>query len=120
MSGRIVGEVLDYAPADLRTAELLTLIAIAEDARDRDRLARNSDLQTLIKRTRLAPGTVRNALSELTRRALLIPQHKRVHKGGIHQEYRIPDLLEHHRRATIRPVNESLHNDTMEQKRVTP
>lgn len=97
MSGRIVGEVLDNAPDDLTTAELLVLIAIAEDARDTTRLAERSDLVSLVYRTRLKPGTVRNTLSTLTRRGLVIATVDRVHRGGKHQEYRIPKLQPHHR-----------------------
>lgn len=96
MSGRIVGEVLDNAPSDLRPAELLVLVAIAEDARDRDRLARFSDLESLVHRTRLAPGTVRNALVVLCRRALVKPANGKAVKGK-HQEYRITELEPHHR-----------------------
>lgn len=101
MSGRIVGEILDNAPEDLTTAELLVLVAIGEDARDKDRRAQYSDLKTLIRRTRLAPGTVRNALSTLTKRALIVSLHSTVHKGGVHQEYTVTKLHDHHREATI-------------------
>lgn len=98
MSGRIVGEVLDHAPHDLTTAELLVLIAVAEDARDRDRHARYSDLATIVYRTRLAPGTVKNALSNLTKRALLKPANGPAYKGR-HQEYRVTELYPHHRES---------------------
>ncbi|MBT56563.1 MAG: hypothetical protein CMF72_24585 [Mameliella sp.] len=99
MSGRIVGEILDNAPEDLTTAELLVLIAIGEDARDRDRRSQYSDLESLTRRTRLKPGTVRNALSTLTRRAILDPQIDRVHRGGKHQEYVVAKLGGAHRHA---------------------
>lgn len=99
MSGRIVGEVLDHAPEDLTLSELLVLIAIAEDARDRDRRANYSDLETLITRTRIKPGTVRNALSNLARRGLIVPQLERVHRGGAHQEYVVAKLNHGHRGA---------------------
>lgn len=98
MSGRIVGEVLDHAPDDLTDAELLVLLAIAEDARDRDRLARYSDLETLVTRARKRPGTVKNALSELARRGLIKPGSQ-AHRGR-HQEYRITELHAHHRVTT--------------------
>ena len=101
MSGRIVGNVLDHAPDDLRPAEFLTLIALAEDARERDRLARFSDLHTLVRRTRLGPGTIRNALSELVRRGLIKPTKGRV-RTGTHQEYVLTELLEGHREARVR------------------
>lgn len=97
MSGRIVGEVLDYAPEDLTDAEMLVLLAVAEDARDRDRHAAYSDVETLVRRTRKKPGTVRNALSSLVGRGILVPQHDRVRRGGKHQEYVVTKLLPHHR-----------------------
>ena len=101
MSGRIVGEVLEYAPCDLTGAQLLVLVSVAEDARDRDRLARYSDLESIVRRTRLKPGTARNALSILVRRGLLIPTKGRVQRGRDHQEYQLPKLDEHHRDTTI-------------------
>lgn len=101
MSGRIVGEVLDHAPQDLTNAELLVFVAVGEDARDRDRLARYSDVETLVYRTRLKPGTVKNALSELVRRGLLKPAGGPAHKGR-HQEYRVADLYPHHRESVTR------------------
>lgn len=100
MSGRIVGEVLNNAPDDLTNAELLVLIAIAEDARERDRLAKFSDVESLVRRTRLKPGTIRNALAALARRALIVPTRDRVNRGTHHQEYRVAQLDESHRDAT--------------------
>lgn len=99
MSGRIADEVLDNAPEDLTTAELLVLTAIALDARETDRTARFSDVESLTRRTRLKPGTVRNALSSLTRRALITPTKNRVHRGGQHQEYVVARLAHSHRTA---------------------
>lgn len=101
MSGRIVGEVLDHAPIDLRPAEFLVLIALAEDARDKDRLARFSDVETLVRRTRLGPGTIRNALSTLATRALIQPTYEKARLGR-HQEYVVTKLLNGHRAATHR------------------
>jgi DNA-binding MarR family transcriptional regulator len=95
MSGRIVGEVFDNAPESLRSAEFLVLLALAEDARDRDRLARFSDANTLTTRTRLAPGTVRNALAVLTRRGLIKPTRRA--QTGTHQEWQITELYDYHR-----------------------
>lgn len=106
MSGRIVGEVFDNAPEDLTSAELLVLLAIGEDARDRDRIAPYSDVESLVRRTRLKPGTVRNALSALARRALIVPQKQRVHRGGDHQEYAVARLTHAHR-AAIHAVKEN-------------
>ena len=103
MSGRIVGQILDNAPTDLRHAEFLTLIALGEDARERDRTARGCDVETLVRRTRLKPGTVRNALAELTHRGLIKPLHTRIGRGtGKHQQYVLTELHEGHREATIR------------------
>lgn len=96
-----MGEILDHAPEDLTTAELLVLVSIGEDARDKDRVATYSDVENLVRRTRLKPGTIRNALSTLTRRALLEPLVQRVQRGGKHQEYRVPKLHPHHRHATL-------------------
>lgn len=99
MSGRIVGEVLDHAPEDLRPAELLVLIAIGEDARDRDRIASYSDVESLVRRTRCKAGTIRNALSSLVQRGLIVPLNDRVHRGGLHQEYKVTKLGHGHRAA---------------------
>lgn len=101
MSGRIVGDVFDHAPEDLKPAELLVLLALAEDARDRDRRAAYSDVATLRRRTRLAPGTIRNALSTLTARCLIEPTYDVVHRGGQHQEYVVAKLNGHHRSLRI-------------------
>ena len=104
MSGRIVGEVLDHAPEDLRPAEFLCLIVLAEDARDRDRLAAYSDVESVARRARVKPGTVRNALSVLVTRGLIVPVHDKVHRGGRHQEYTLTRLAQHHRvNGTTRP-----------------
>lgn len=91
VSGRLVGEVLDNAPTDLRPAELLVLIVLAEDARDTSRRSRYSDVASICHRARLAPGTARNALSELVARGLLIPLHQRA-RIGLHQEYELASL----------------------------
>lgn len=102
MSGRIVGDVLNHAPDDLTTAELLVLVAIGEDARERDRVAKFSDLESLVRRTRLKPGTIRNALSVLARRGLIVPLKAHVRRGGHHQEYQVAKLDNDHRNATHR------------------
>lgn len=99
MSGRIVGEILDNAPTDLTPAERLVFVAIGEDARDRDRLARYSDLATLTDRTQLQPGTVRNALAALAGRALIKPAHQKPRRG-LHQEWHVTHLGPQHRNAT--------------------
>ena len=102
MSGRIADDVLEYAPADLTTAEVLVLTALALDAREKDRVARYSDVESLARRTRLKPGTIRNALSSLARRALIIPTKDRVYRGGAHQEYLVARLTPEHRAAVVK------------------
>lgn len=93
-----MGEVLNCAPLNLTPGELLVLVALAEDARDRDRLAEHSDVESLTFRTRLKPGTIRNALSELGRRGLAVPQRRTTYRGGSgHQDYYVPKLEPHHR-----------------------
>ena len=102
MSGRLVGEVLDHAPNDLTPAELLVLVALANDARDHDRISRyKSSVDVLAYRTRLSPGGVRNVLSKLVTRGLIRPLLGNVHRGGKHQEYELAKLSQNHRFATI-------------------
>lgn len=97
MSGKIVGEVMDYAPDDLTDSQLLTLIALAESARDTTRVT-HTNTNEIARRARRSPGTVRNAIVELTRRALIAPQGK-AHRGHA-QDYRIHPLEAHHRATT--------------------
>lgn len=97
MSGRIVGEVMDYAPEDLTDSQFLTLLALAESARDNTRITHTNTAQ-IARRARRSPGTVRNAIVELTRRALIAPQGKA--RRGHAQDYRIHPLEAHHRAAT--------------------
>lgn len=102
MSGRMVGEALDYAPVDLTPAQRLVLVALAADARDSDRIARfKSSVDALAYRTNLAPGSVRNVLSELVSRGLIRPLITHVHRGGKHQEYELARLAQHHRFTTL-------------------
>lgn len=98
MSGRLVGEVFKYAPADLTPVELLVLVALAEQARDKDRTARYASAANLASYTRRRPGTVRNVLTELASRGLIQRVHDHAHIGKI-QQYRIAELGEHHRTA---------------------
>lgn len=103
MSGAIVNEVLEHAPEDLTAAQMLVLVALAEDARERGPYARQSrfesSVENLMRRTRLKAGTVRNALAELVGRGLIAPLNGRA-RPGIVQHYRIAQLAEHHRRTT--------------------
>lgn len=102
MSGRIASEVYENAPEDLTQAELTVLAVLALDAREADRVARYSDVESLQRLTRLKVGTIRNALSELARRGLITPKLQRVHRGGKHQEYEVTKLHTHHRNVSPR------------------
>lgn len=105
MSGKLVGEVFRNAPSDLTHAQLLVLLALAEDARDAGtyaRLARFSSVKVLSHKTRLAEGSVKNVLKVLTDRALIKPMHRA--QIGTIQHYRISELYEHHREAIARPT----------------
>lgn len=103
MSGQIVNEVLEHAPEDLTPAQMLVLLSLAEDAREKGANARqaryHSSVEHLTRRTRLKAGTVRNALAELVSRGLIVPLNGRA-RPGIVQHYRLPELLEHHRTTT--------------------
>lgn len=106
MSGRIVGEILDNAPEDLTQLELLVLVSIGEEAREKDRTALyNTSAEAIAHRVRSTPSTVRNVLGRLRSRALIIPVHDKVYRG-LAQQYVIPKLGEHHRNATINGTGE--------------
>lgn len=93
-------EVLDHAPNDLTPAELVVLLALALSARDKDRIARYQvDVATLANRTRRPPGSVRNALSNLTQRGLICPLLTA--RAGRSQQYEIAKLQHHHRYTTV-------------------
>jgi hypothetical protein len=97
MSGRLVGEVLNHAPTDLRPLDLLVLISIAESARDRDRTAiTDSSSEAIAYRVRSTPGSVRNALQRLKKRALIRPVHAKAHRGQ-QQNWTITELSDYHR-----------------------
>lgn len=112
MSGRIASEVYEHAPEDLTQAELTVLAVLALDAREADRIARYSDVESLHRLTRLKAGTIRNALTTLAHRGLITRRVDIVHKGGKHQEYVVTKLHPHHRNA-------SLPSDTNGVERVT-
>jgi hypothetical protein len=129
MSGRLVGEMFRCAPADLTPAERLVLLALANLARDSDRTARQgSDANSLAYMTCLGVGTVRNALSSLTNRAIIQPLHKA--RKGLSQDYRITPLSEHHRaskgHSTVTQNGHanghtvSLHDDAIDLQSVIP
>lgn len=102
MSGRIVREVLENAPEDLTTSELLVLITLAEDASDHDRKAAHITIEQLAHRARIARGTTRNVLMGLTRRCLIQPTEKVRPGNGRRQIYIVANLTQAVRKATIR------------------
>ena len=110
MSGVLVGDVFKCAPADLTSGQMLVLLALAEDARTGDRIARYSSLASLATKTRQREGSVKNALTELARRGLITKQGKG-HRGRV-QHYRLADLAAHHR-ASLHVINGSLPDDPM-------
>lgn len=99
MSGRLVAEVLDFAPDDLTQLQTLVLVALAESARDSDRTARfKASNRALADRARSTPGTIDNTLKQLKDRGLIVPVHAKVHRGQS-QEWTIPKMTEATRRA---------------------
>jgi len=103
VSGKLVNEVLENAPDDLTAAQMLVLVALAEDARERGPYARQARFESsaddVVRRTRLKPGTVRNVLAQLVHRGLIVPLNGRA-RPGIVQHYRLTELYPHHRQAT--------------------
>ena len=103
MSGRLVGEVLDHAPADLRPLDFAVLIALAEAARYGTRTATyGTKPEQLAQRVRpiSSAGSVRNALSRLTSRGLIRPVRGRANRGKV-QHYAITHLSNGARFATF-------------------
>lgn len=101
MSGRMVREALDNAPCDLTHLDLLVLIALAETAPDRDRTARHgATVEQLADKVRSTPGSVKNALSRLRNRGLIVPLYEKPRKG-LAQNYRIPTMTPATRRAVL-------------------
>lgn len=97
MSGRIVGEVMHHAPDDLPKLDLLVLIALAEDAHDKDRTARKEcSAEAIAYKVRSTPSSVRNALKRLKDRALIRPVHAKVSRGH-QQNWAITPLSSYHR-----------------------
>lgn len=97
MSGRLVGEVLRYAPADLRPLDLLVLVSLAESAHDRDRTARrDSSADAIAYRVRSTPGYVRQCLIRLKQRGIIRPEHDRTYRGRA-QNWILTDLSDYHR-----------------------
>lgn len=108
MSGRIVHEVMHHAPEDLPRLDFTVLLALAEDARDKDRTARNECSDALLAyKVRSTPSSVRNALKRLKDRALIRPVHTKIHKGQ-QQNWVITPLSSYHREgARIIPIRAS-------------
>lgn len=97
----MVGEVLTNAPADLTHLELLVLVALAETAPDRDRIARHgAGADDLADKVRSTPGSVRNTLQRLKSRGLIEPLFEKPRKG-LSQNYRITRLQPAHRKAVL-------------------
>jgi len=104
MSGKIVGEVFRCAPADLTPAERLVLLSLADKVFGGgagDRTARTSTA-VVADECGLSIGSVRNALSSLARRSLVVPLHKA--SKGHSQDYRLTELSEHHRASKRHPT----------------
>ena len=102
MSGRLVGEVLNHAPTDLRPLDFMVLIALAEAAHDKDRTARHdSSAESLAYRVRppSTPSSIRNSLQRLKERGLIRPVIARPSRGQ-QQNWIITKLSEHHRDGT--------------------
>jgi len=104
VSGKIMGEVMRYAPDDLTETQYRVLMALAESARDHNRTTKTNTVEVAMLARRKI-GTVRNAISELTRRCLIYPvhPHSEVGRGRKAQDYRIVELHAYHRAATHRP-----------------
>lgn len=103
MSGRLVGEVLRHAPADLTQLDLLVLVALAEAASDRDRIARHHvGTDDLADKCRSTPGAVKNAMHRLVhQRGLVVPLFAKPRRG-LAQNYRIVGMTEATRRAVTK------------------
>lgn len=100
MSGRIVGEVLDNAPADLTQLELLVLVALAESAPDKTRRATyHTSCEQIADRIRSTPSSVKSALFNLRQRGLIVGIHDKPRRG-LAQEYTLTKLTTEHRTAT--------------------
>lgn len=121
MSGRIVGEVLNHAPADLRPLDLLVLVSLAESAHDKDRTARaESSAEAIAYRVRSTPSSVRNSLLRLKQRALIRPVHDKVHRGHA-QNWIVSPLSSYHREgALLKPINGSPRGDAFDQQKASP
>lgn len=102
MSGRLVGEVLRYAPHDLTQLELLVLVSLAEAVKGNERVSRYySSSDHIADRVRSTPPSVRNVIAKLTQRGLIVPLIEKCNRG-VAQQYEIPRMNDATRRATTR------------------
>lgn len=69
MGLNLILDVLDHAPEDLTSAELVVLLVLAENGRDSTREA-FPGMDVLTRRSRLSPDGVRKALQRLAKRGL--------------------------------------------------
>jgi hypothetical protein len=102
VSGRLVGEILDHAPADLRPLDFAVLIALAESARWNNRTATHQTTAAILaERVRpiSTPSSIRNALARLAERGLIQPLLPHAHRGTAQHYY----LARMHRTATHTP-----------------
>lgn len=75
------------------------LVALAESAKDADRIARyESSAEAIADRIQSTPGSVRNALQRLRERGLIVPMLAKVHRGHA-QQWHLVKLTEAHRRS---------------------
>jgi DNA-binding MarR family transcriptional regulator len=102
MSGRLVGEVLKYAPADLTQLEMLVLVSLADSVKNGDRTAKfYASNDHIADRVRSTPASVRNVIAKLVQRGLIVPQIEKCHRG-VAQQYEITHMSEATLKATIR------------------
>jgi len=101
MSGRIVREVLEHAPEDLTTGEMLVFITLAEAARESSRAVCEPATE-IAARARVSVSTVNKTTYELHRRGLLSRTNKA--RTGVTQRYEIAPLRPEHRFATTRSI----------------
>jgi len=120
----LVSEVLDFAPADVTSAELVVLLAIADGARRHDRPGRpartwDGDLAVA---ARIKPGSLGRVLQRLRDRDLEVRVPVRVDTSGRHvyahpgrhTTYRLPDLERDARqngRTSVRPLIDRQRSD---------
>lgn len=99
MSHRVVTEVLNNAPEDLSPLERLTLVCLAHAAHPTDRQARaGSSTKVLARQAAVTEDAMRHVLMRLRERGLIVALVDRPNRGR-GQNYYLPKLEEHHRKA---------------------